>query len=185
MVNDRDYLDFVELDDFPGYYINRYGTIYSSYSDGYLATRLSGHGYRYVTMSVNRKKITVAVHRLVAKAYLNDWDSNLTVDHIDGNKLNNYYRNLRMLTRYQNTISGMNNGLYDLVLSKSKPVYDVTDDCFYESIKECSRFLNTSSGNIRMALQHRASSYKGSSKLYERKTVRGHILEYAEKEVIR
>ena len=47
-----------------------------------------------------------AVHRIVACAFLadNDKNSNLVVDHIDTNKLNNRPTNLRWVTRFENLV---------------------------------------------------------------------------------
>lgn len=44
----------------------------------------------------NRTKFTV--HRLVAQHFLPDWNPNLEVNHIDGNRYNNAATNLRMST---------------------------------------------------------------------------------------
>ena len=51
-------------------------------------------GYRYV--SINHKQY--AVHRLVAESFIDNPESKPTVDHIDRNRDNNDYRNLRWAT---------------------------------------------------------------------------------------
>lgn len=63
-------------------------------------------GYKYVTLeSKTDKKIkTKSVHRLVAEAFLfNETNSNLIVDHIDSNRVNNRLDNLQLVTYRQNT----------------------------------------------------------------------------------
>ena len=59
---------------------------------------------KYIQVSCKKqdKWQTIRVHRLVAKAFLPDWDEDLTVDHIDGDRLNNHYSNLRMLSQPDN-----------------------------------------------------------------------------------
>ena len=50
----------------------------------------------------NGKTKSITVHRLLAEAFLDDFDPNLQVDHIDGDKSNNDLSNLRMVTSVQN-----------------------------------------------------------------------------------
>ena len=61
-------------------------------------------GYYFVTISVNKKKKNVAVHKLVANAFLGHipCGHEMTVDHIDGNKTNNNYLNLRLMSSIEN-----------------------------------------------------------------------------------
>ena len=48
------------------------------------------------------------IHRLVAEAFLDNYDENLQVNHKDGNKLNNNVENLEMLTRNENVLHAYN-----------------------------------------------------------------------------
>jgi len=67
-----------------------------------LSQRTIGKGYHCVNLCKDGKAKTVYVHRLVAQAFLDDYDPDLDVDHIDMNKTNNHVSNLRMTTRSQN-----------------------------------------------------------------------------------
>ena len=61
----------------------------------------SQNGYRYVGLYRNGERITKSVHRIVANTWLNR--ENITiddvVDHIDQDKTNNHFTNLRFCTR--------------------------------------------------------------------------------------
>jgi hypothetical protein len=48
------------------------------------------------------KKSKARVARVVAQAFLPDYSESLEVDHIDGNKSNNHWKNLRMAGRLEN-----------------------------------------------------------------------------------
>lgn len=87
------------------YLIDEYGNIFNNERNKWLKPTLDKHGYLQVKLYENdNKRHSRLVHRLVAMTYL-DYDESkvykgknsggLTVDHIDGNKLNNHYTNLR------------------------------------------------------------------------------------------
>ena len=71
-----------------------------------------GGGYYAVSLYKNGKEKKFKVHRLVAQAFLQDWDPDLEVDHIDRNRTNNHISNLRMLTRSQNMQNNKAKGVY-------------------------------------------------------------------------
>ena len=59
-------------------------------------------GYRYVQHIVNGKRINYMVHRLVAKAFIDNPDEKPCIDHIDNDKLNNHFTKLRWCHHHQN-----------------------------------------------------------------------------------
>ena len=64
-----------------------------------------------VRMGYHRLKIGasyLSAHRIVAKAWLDDYDEALQVDHIDGCRSNNNPSNLRMVTNSQNQMGRVN-----------------------------------------------------------------------------
>lgn len=58
-------------------------------------------GYKKVSLTKNKKRLTLRVHRIVATAFLGN-QKNLCVNHIDFNRSNNNIENLEWVTVLQN-----------------------------------------------------------------------------------
>lgn len=78
------------------------------------------YGYPSCSLYKNKKEKFFYVHTLVALHFLDKPDGDIgnngdsfTVNHIDGDKLNNYYKNLEYITRSDNLVHAWENGLFD------------------------------------------------------------------------
>lgn len=104
---------FVEITGYPNYYINRLGQLMSfrkSKLGKILKQSDDGKGYPQVTLATSGKHKSVRVHRLMAKQFLN-FNRNMQVNHIDGDKTNNHITNLEMVTMEKNMSHASKNGL--------------------------------------------------------------------------
>ena len=59
-------------------------------------------GYYYVTLAKNSKRETIAVHRIVAMAFIEKPNGKNHIDHINTNRLDNRVENLKWCTRLEN-----------------------------------------------------------------------------------
>jgi hypothetical protein len=98
--------DFEEL-----YAITLEGGVYSHRNNIFLSHSVDKKGYHRVTLYNSGESKTNLVHRLVALAYLTNPDNLPEVNHIDGNKSNNHYRNLEWVTSSQNNQHAVDTGL--------------------------------------------------------------------------
>lgn len=72
---------------------------------------LNSSGYPQTVIVVNGKRKTIAIHRLVAEAFIPNPENKTDVNHINGNKLCNWVGNLEWLTRQENIYHAIRTGL--------------------------------------------------------------------------
>lgn len=70
-----------------------------------------GNGYFRIDITINGKRKTFKVHRLVAEHFVENRENKPQVNHIDGNKSNNHYSNLEWCSAKENIIHAYKNGL--------------------------------------------------------------------------
>lgn len=69
------------------------------------------YGYPMVCLTKDGVPKTVLVHKLVAKAFILNQENKPQVNHIDGNKANNYTSNLEWVTNQENVIHAFRTGI--------------------------------------------------------------------------
>lgn len=94
------------------YLVNPYGDIYDK-EKNCLLTQHDKDGYKTVSLEYPTRYKTIRVHRVVATAFCPNFnqDEYNVVNHIDGVKSNNYYKNLEWCTQLQNTQHALRTGL--------------------------------------------------------------------------
>lgn len=92
------------IEGYEGHYkISNFGRVFSVKSNIFLSVkRITKDGYNYVALSKDNKPKEMKTHRLVATYFIPNPDNKETVNHIDGNKLNNHVDNLEWCTRHEN-----------------------------------------------------------------------------------
>lgn len=82
------------------YFISNYGRVYSSINRRFLKPQVSTYGYYYISLGAKNRQF---IHRLVAMAFVPGYSEERNcVNHIDGDKMNNYYKNLEWCTKAEN-----------------------------------------------------------------------------------
>ena len=79
-----------------------------------LKPKIDKYGYERVTLCYdNGKRKYSTIHRLVANTFIKNEENLKTVNHIDGNKLNNRMENLEWMSNRDNIIHAWDTGLKD------------------------------------------------------------------------
>ena len=140
-------LEYRQLDFNPKYLISNKGFVISMKKKGFniLKPRIGIHGYLRVylrNLNTNKRK-DYYIHRLVALYFIDNPYEYNEVNHIDGNKTNNYLENLEWCNRSQNNLHAYENDLH-------KPCYKPCeiDGVQYESQSDASNQLGVSRSTI-------------------------------------
>lgn len=80
-------------------------------ADGIMKTYLIHGNYIAIKLKKNKESKAYLIHRLVAISFIPNPEDKRTVNHIDGNKLNNHVNNLEWNTHSENLHHAYNNGL--------------------------------------------------------------------------
>ena len=130
------------------------------------------NGYVYVTLSKNNRRIGKRLHRLVIGAF--NGESELQVNHIDGDKRNNKLDNLEYCTQSENMKHA-----YKLGLEKKKgiPVICLDDKQVYETASSVFKDRNRADKILRVC-RGELSHYKGRRYATLNDYISGTIPEY-------
>lgn len=101
--------------------ISDMGRVRSNMRDGrILKTQKDKKGYERLRVTVKRQKMSLKIHREVAKAFIENPDNLPQVNHIDGNKSNNRVDNLEWASNIENARHATEHGLWGNVYAASK-----------------------------------------------------------------
>lgn len=119
------------------YAISNYGRIKNIKKNTLRKATLGNNGYLFISLWNKKKKERnpLLVHRLVATLFLNGFDE--CVNHIDGNKQNNYYKNLEWCSLAENTKHAYKNKL----INNHHSIEIIENGMKFRTIKSCVDWL--------------------------------------------
>ena len=82
-----------QIKNYENYYICEDGKVFSKNIDSFMECRLIGIGYLGINLCKNNKYETKYIHRLVAETFIPNPKNKLTVNHINGIKIDNRIEN--------------------------------------------------------------------------------------------
>jgi hypothetical protein len=147
------------VQDFPNYEVSNLGYVKSKLTGKVLKLSYDKRGYQRVALYRDGLKKTISMHRVVALNFIKNLENKAQVNHIDGNKQNNYANNLEWNTCQENIIHANANGLFDKknkataermriklkgISFNHKNVIDLQTGIFYESLTNACNTYNLS-----------------------------------------
>lgn len=127
-----------------------------------LKPNLSSSGYLQVYVSYKSKRHSVFVHRLVIETF--NGESELTVDHIDGNKTNNRLINLQYLSLEDNV---RKSSIGKIPWNRTKVTAKVDEKLYcFESISEFCDYFDIRKLQISNLIRHGIQRQNNSSKYF-------------------
>lgn len=105
----------------------------------FIKPSINKYGYYQMLLYKNKMKKNFLVHRLVAQAFIPNRNNKPTVNHIDGNKLNNNIKNLEWATNKEQTYHSIN-------VLKNKHI--ILEKCRIKGIIKCTKKVIRDDGKI-------------------------------------
>lgn len=139
---------------YPHLIVSNTGKVRSLLLDREIKAFVSNRGYLRVALCKGKRKRYVHVHRLVAEAFIPNPNGYDTVDHIDGNKLNNNADNLQWLSRGDNIRKAGNKRNQGSI-----PVICVETGKVYKSVHQASKELHIAVATISAIAKGEYKSY--------------------------
>lgn len=156
---------WIRVRGFPKYEVSNFGRV-KSYQYGrprILRPEIDKYGYARVVLCNNGIQSRRLIHRLVAEHFkeLPDDYETLTIDHLNGNKLDNRPENLEWVTSSENLRRAHRDGRYDSVHRRQMTPIIVTDlwtgeEIYYDNLHIASGDLRIPVSSIYTAL-HRSN----------------------------
>lgn len=144
-------------------------------------------GYPLANMSKENKRYSRATHRLVAEAFIPNPENKPQINHIDGNKENNYVDNLEWLTAKENTKHAMENGLMKPCFNNAKKASDIARNINKKIVDMYDKDGNyiRSFNSLVEAEEKTGAKQKGISEVAcgRQKTTGGYVWKYPEEAV--
>lgn len=158
-----------DIKEYPGYQVSNQGQIksFKQSKEGRILKPKISAGYAGVDFRKDGKTYYGLVHRIVLSTFspIEGWET-LTVNHIDGNCLNNNLENLEWMTQSENTkysreILRTGNATQKVHIIKLNG-----EELFYDTVTAAAKGLGVAKGTVsRWANKQR--SYEGKYKLVE------------------
>lgn len=147
------------------YSINKKGEIKNNITKKILSPSINkDSGYYQIDLWKNNKSKKYTLHRLIASNFIPNLEGKPTIDHIDGNRLNNDISNLRWAT-YSEQNSRFNT--FGVRSEKIKVININGEELIFNRIKDVAKYFNCNISNISQMLKKGTFGKRGKTRNYK------------------
>lgn len=158
--------DWRESDETPGYEVTSDGMVKRIKTGNILSPSKNNSGYLTVNVGPKGARVGKAVHRMVARAFVDGYEPGLDVNHINGIKTDNRAENLEWCSRSRNIRHSFEVGLSTPHRSENAGAPPIrvriieTGD-IYDSLAECARAIDGCISSISLCVNGKQNSHLG------------------------
>lgn len=127
------------------YWISEYGDVYNVSTNRFLKASIGENGYKRIELKIAPgKPKKFLVHRLVYSIFIGELKEQMVIDHIDADRQNNHYSNLRQVTQKENISHAIELDNFGHNASKSIKVLNTETNVVteYASVKDFLIHIN-------------------------------------------
>lgn len=150
---------------FGKYEVSKDGNVRNSKTGRILKQMNDKYGYKVVCLHEGRKRYSVKVHRMVAKAFIPNEENKPQIDHIDGDKTNNHFKNLRWATPKENSSNPVTHARHLLTIRPPKrkkiAVVCIETNIRYDGLRDAERDTNIQHSEISACCKGKRESAGG------------------------
>lgn len=154
-----------EVIGFPNYEVSNYANIKSLKNNFIRNGSKDGSGYLKISLYKDGKEKCFGLHRLVALLFVENPENKPTVDHIDRNRTNNHFSNLRWATQSEQNVNRKKHVKTKREVCSYTIGYEIVDR--FEDLGKAAKFLRMDPANLRRAF-------------YEKKVIHGHYWHFTD-----